>query len=91
MDNNPNWEDAPATNLITNLIANKPTSSTYSQSKSCQSENTNKQLANVLGWLANTLNANQTPGSNTNSRGTKAHISDTFNGTEPNNIITQNP
>ena len=27
-DNDPNWEDTPTTNLITNLIANRPTSST---------------------------------------------------------------
>ena len=30
-----------------------------------QSENTNEQLAKVLGRLANTLNSNQTPGPNT--------------------------
>jgi len=29
-----------------------------------------------------TLNANQTPGLNTNSRGTKTHISNTFSSTE---------
>jgi len=39
-------------------------------------------LADILGWLANTLNANQTPRPNTNSRGTKAHIPDTFSSTE---------
>jgi len=39
-------------------------------------------LADVLGWLVNTLNANQTPSPNTNSRGTKAHILNTFSGTE---------
>jgi len=39
-------------------------------------------LAEVLGQLANTLNPNQTPSPNTNTRGTKAHISDTFSGTE---------
>ena len=86
-DNNPNWEDAPTTNLNTNNnIANRPTSSTRSWSKPRQSNNTNKQLAKVLGWLANTLNANQTPGPNTNSRGTKAHIPDTFSSTEPNKL-----
>ena len=49
-------------------------------------------MAKVLGRLANTLNANQTPGPNTNSRGTKAHIPDTFSGTEPdklNNFLFQ--
>ncbi len=81
VDNNPNWEDAP-TNPITNNIANRPTSSTCSQSKSCWSDNTNEQLAEVLGKLTNTLNPNQTPSPNTNTRGTKAHIPDTFSGTE---------
>jgi len=85
-DNNPNWEDAPTTNPITNLTANRPTSSTHSWSKSRQSDNTNEQLAEVLGRLANTLNSNQTSGPNTNSRGTKAYISDTFSGTEPNKL-----
>ena len=33
VDNDPNWENAPTTNPITNLTANKPTSSTHSQSK----------------------------------------------------------
>ena len=92
MDNNPNWEDAPTTNPITNLAANRPTSSTRSWSKLHQSDNTNEQLAEVLGRLANTLNANQTPGPNTNSRETKAHIPDTFSGTEPdklNNFLFQ--
>jgi len=50
-------------------------------------------LAKVLGQLANTLNTNQTPRPNTNSsRGTKACISDTFSGTEPdklNNFLFQ--
>ena len=85
-DNDPNWEDAPTTNPITNLTANRPTSSTCSQSKLRRSDNTNKQLAEVLGWLANTLNSNQTPKPNTNSRGTKAHIPDTFSGTEPDKL-----
>ena len=92
MDNDPNWEDAPTTNLNTNLTANRPMSSTRSQSKPCQSDNTNEQLAKVLGRLANTLNANQTPTPNTNSRGTKAHILNTFSGTEPdklNNFLFQ--
>jgi len=91
-DNDPNWEDAPTTNPITNLIANRPTFSTRSWSKLWQSDNTNEQLAEVLGRLANTLNSNQTPGPNTNSRGTKARIPDTFSGTEPdklNNFLFQ--
>jgi len=91
-DNDPNWEDA-LTNLITNNnIANKPTSSTHSQSKLRWSENTNKQLANVLGQLANTLNSNQTSSPNTNTRRTKAHIPNTFSSTEPdklNNFLFQ--
>ena len=43
-------------------------------------------MAEVLSQLANTLNANQTPGPNTNSRGTKARISNTFSGTEPDKL-----
>jgi len=36
VDNDPNWEDAPTTNPITNNnIANRPTSSTRSRSKPC--------------------------------------------------------
>ena len=92
VDNDPNWEDAPTTNPNTNLTANRPTSSTRSWSKLCQSENTSEQLAKVFGQLANTLNSNQTPGPNTNSRGTKAYIPDTFSGTEPdklNNFLFQ--
>jgi len=49
-------------------------------------------LAKVLSRLANTLNTNQTPGPNTNSRGTKARIPDTFSSTEPdklNNFLFQ--
>ena len=92
-DNDPNWEDAPTTNPITNNnIANRPTSSTRSWSKPCRSKNTNEQLAKILSQLTNTLNTNQTPGPNTNSRGTKAHIPDTFSGTEPdklNNFLFQ--
>ena len=86
MDNNSNWEDAPTTNPITNLTANRLTSSTYSQSKSYWSDNINEQLADVLGQLANTLNTNQNPSSNTNSRGTKAYISDIFSSTKPNKL-----
>ena len=86
-DNDPNWgEGAPTTNPITNLTANRSTSSTCSQSKSYWSNNTNEQLADVLGQLANTLNANQTSGLNTNSRGTKACIPDTFSSTELNKL-----
>jgi len=91
-DNDPNWENAPTTNPITNLTANKPTSSTHSWSKPHWSDNTNKQLAEVLSRLANTLNSNQTPGPNTNTRGTKAHIPDTFSGIKPdklNNFLFQ--
>ena len=61
-------------------------------SKPCWSNNTNKQLAEVLGQLANTLNSNQTLRPNTNSRETKACISDTFSSTEPdklNNFLFQ--
>ena len=48
-DNDPNWEDTPNTNPITNLTANRPIFSTRSWSKLHQSDNTNKQLAEVLG------------------------------------------
>ena len=92
VDNDPNWKDASTTNPITNLTANRPTSSTRSWSKPRQSDNTNEQLAEVLGRLANTLSSNQTPRPNTNSRGTKACIPDTFSGTEPdklNNFLFQ--
>ena len=91
-DNDPNWENAPTTNPNTNLTANRPTFFTRSWSKLHRSENTNKQLAKVLGRLVNTLNTNQTLGPNTNSRGTKAHIPDTFSGTESdklNNFLFQ--
>ena len=66
--------------------------STHSRSKPRWSDNTNKQLAEVLSCLANTLNTNQTPASNTNSKRTKAHIPDTFSSTEPdklNNFLFQ--
>ena len=49
VDNNPNWEDAPANPITNNNTANRPTSSTRLWSKLCQSENTNKQLADILG------------------------------------------
>ena len=66
--------------------------STHSWSKPYWSNNNNKQLAKVLGQLANTLNSNQTPRPNTNSRRTKPHIPNTFSGTEPdklNNFLFQ--
>jgi len=92
VDNNPNLEDAPATNPSTNNnTANRPTSSTHSWSKPHWSNNTNEQLAEVLSRLANILNSNQTPGSNTNTRGTKACIPNIL-GTEPdklNNFLFQ--
>jgi len=86
VDNDPNWENVPTTNPITNLITNRPTSSTCSQSKLQQSNNTNEQLAEALGWLANTLNSNQTPRPNINLRRTKACIPDTFIGTNSNKL-----
>ena len=91
-DNDPNWEDTLTNPIINTTIANRPISSTHSWFKPYQSENTNEQLANVLGWLANTLNSNQTPSSNANTRETKAHIPDTFSSTEPdklNNFLFQ--
>jgi len=91
VDNDPNWENAP-TNPTTNLTANKPTSFTHSWSKPCQSDNTNEQLANILGRLANILNVNQTSSSNTNLWRTKACISNTFSSTKPdklNNFLFQ--
>jgi len=92
VDNDPNWEDAPTNPSTNNNIANRPMSSTCSRSKPCWSDNTNEQLAEVLSRLANTLNTNQTPAPNTNSRGTKACIPDTFSSTEPdklNNFLFQ--
>ena len=92
VDNNPNWEDTPANPSTNNNITNRPTSSTRSWSKPHQSNNTHKQLAEVLGWLANTLNSNQTSRPNTNTRETKAHIPNTFSGTKPdklNNFLFQ--
>ena len=79
-DNNPNWEDASANPITNTTTANRPTFSTHSQSKLYWSENTNEQLADVLGWLAN---SNQTPSPNTNIRRTKAHIPNTFSSTKP--------
>jgi len=91
-DNDPNWENDSANPITNNNTANRPTSSTCSWFKLHQSENTNEQLADILGWLANTLNSNQTPSPNTNTRETKAHIPDTFSSTEPdklNNFLFQ--
>jgi len=85
-DNNPNWEHPPTNSSTNNNITNRPTSSTCSWSKPHWSDNTNEQLAEVLGQLANTLNSNQTPGPNTNTRGTKSHIPNTFSGTEPDKL-----
>ena len=61
VDNDPNWEDAPNNPITNNNTANRPTSSTRLWSKPYWSDNTNEQLAEVLGRLANTLNSNQTP------------------------------
>jgi len=86
VDNNPNWKDAPTNSITNTTTANKLTSFTCSWSKPHRSENTNEQLANILGQLANTLKSNQTPGSNTNIRGTKACIPNTFSSTELNKL-----
>ena len=48
-DNDPNWEDVSANPITNNNTANRPTFSTCSWSKPCQSDNTNKQLADILG------------------------------------------
>ena len=91
-DDDPNWEDAPANPSTNNNIINRLTSFTRSWSKPHWSDNTNEQLAKVLGRLANTLNSNQTPRPNTNSRGTKACIPNTFSSTKPdklNNFLFQ--
>ena len=48
-NNNSNWEDAPANPSTNNNIANRSTSSTRSWSKHHQRNNTNEQLAKVLG------------------------------------------
>jgi len=68
------------------MTSNKTNSATHSWSKPHYSNNTNKQLANILNQLANTLIANQTSSPNTNSRGTKAHILNTFSSTESNKL-----
>ena len=87
-DNNYNWKNA----LTTNSAINKPNSSTYSQSKPQYSNNTNKQLHNILSCITNTLTANQTPSPNANPKGTKACISNIFSSTESeklNNFLFQ--
>ena len=78
MNNNPNWENATATNSATN----RSNSFTCLQSKLQCNNNTNEQLADILSHIANKLIANQTPNPNSNSRETKAYISDTFSSTE---------
>ena len=83
MDNDPNQED---TSTINSAI-NRPNSSTHLQSKSQSSNNsTNKQLADALGYITNTLTTNQNPGPNSNLRETKACISDNFSSSEPNKL-----
>ena len=92
VDNNPNWEDAPTNPITNNNTANRPISFTHLQFKPYWSDNTNEQLADILGQLANILNSNQTPSPNTNTRGTKACIPDIFSDTEPdklNNFLFQ--
>ena len=84
--NDPNWEDDFVTNPITNLTANRPTFSTHSWSKPHHSNNTNKQLVNILSQLANILNSNQTSSPNTNTKETKAYIPDIFSNTKPNKL-----
>ena len=81
MNNDSNWEDASTTNPATNLISNRFNSSTCLWSKFYHSNNTNEQLADIFGQLANTLTTIQT--SSFNSRGTKAYIFNIFSGIEP--------
>ena len=88
----PNPNPSPSLSTHSSYNTNRPTSFTCSWSKPHQSDNTNEQLADVLSQLTNTLNSNQTPSPNTNTRGTKACIPDTFSGTEPdklNNFLFQ--
>ena len=79
VNNDSNWKDAPATNPATN----KSNSLAYFQLKLWYSDNTNEQLANILSYISTTLTANQTSGPNSNSRGAKAYILNTFSNTEP--------
>ena len=85
-NNNPNWEDTPTTNHITNWTSNRPTFSTYLQSKPYWSNNTNEQLTDILGQLANILNTNQTPSPNTNLREAKVCIPNIFSSTKPDKL-----
>ena len=82
MDNNSNWENTSATNLT----FNRPNSSTYLWSKLYCSNNTYKQLANILSCITNTLTTNQTSSPNTDSRRTQAHIPNTFSSTKSNKL-----
>ena len=68
--------------LLSYNTTNRSDSFTCSQSKLQCNNNTNEQLADILSYIANKLIANQTPNPNSNSRGTKAYISDTFSSTE---------
>ena len=78
----PNWKNAPAPDSATNIATNKSNFFTCSQPKSYCSNNTNEQLANILGCIANTLTTNQTSSPNSNSRKIKAYISNTFSNTK---------
>ena len=55
VDNDPNWENALTNPSINNNITNRLTSSTRSWSKPYRSDNTNEQLAEVLGRLLTPL------------------------------------
>ena len=82
MDNNSNWKNALTTNSATNR-SNLSHFSTYLWSKFQHSNNsTNEQLANILSHIMNSLNANQISSPNSNSRETKACITDTFSSTK---------
>ena len=77
-DNNSNWKNTPATNLATN----RPNFSTCLQSKFCYSNNTNKQLADILSYIVKILIANQISGPNSNLKKTKAYILNIFDSTK---------
>jgi len=73
VDNNPNWKDTPANPITNTTIANRPISSTCSQFKLYQSNNTNEQfvdklyqhfgLSDPIGEVANILdNLHMKPG-----------------------------
>ena len=55
VDNDSNWENAFTNPSINNNITNRPTSSTRLWSKPYWSNNTNEQLAEVLGQLLTPL------------------------------------